>query len=395
MLLKAWIQGGLLCLAVTGCQSYGPNGHGYQGQYGYPAGAPIMQGTPYPQGSVTYPQGQSFPPGSVTYPPGASAVPPGVSQVPGTYSPTATVPDGAYPPRGTAVSPSPRTQSQSFNTGPSTPRPGKEALGRESFSKGGSPAKAAAASPPATGQKLVPNYADPSMPPSLDAADDDAFGDPASFKQDQKGKPAAKPAADPATELKMLEEDDDVSQIPTEDPFQSPVPFQPASFSGEVAPGAQPTAATDSAARPNPYAHDAQNYGWFRGVVNYDEKGESWFVVYNPEPDSADIYGGSITLAQHPKQTVLRPNDVVLVKGKVDAAQTDRFGKPKFVIDFAGRLTPKKATAAAAAAAEKSTDADDAEEKIDATDEDDEESIEFVRPESDEAAAPAELPTGP
>src|SRR5206468_3405507 len=92
--------------------------------------------------------------------------------------------------------------------------------------------------------------------------------------------------------------------------------------------------------RPNPYDYDKKTFRWIRGVADYDEEQQVWYVVYNPDPARNDRYGGSICLVDHPKLSSLRRNDVVLVEGKVDAQSPDSLGKPKFQIDHIGRCIP-------------------------------------------------------
>jgi hypothetical protein len=118
-----------------------------------------------------------------------------------------------------------------------------------------------------------------------------------------------------------------------EDDFADPMPVQTASFAESA-----PAVANDS--RPNPYAHKA-DFGWVRGVADFDAATDSWYVVYNPEPDPQDPYNGSLTLAPHSKLKSLHPNEVVLVTGKIDQEQLDRFGKPKYTITELNRLRPK------------------------------------------------------
>ena len=110
--------------------------------------------------------------------------------------------------------------------------------------------------------------------------------------------------------------------------------MQTASFAEAARP-----AANDS--RLSPYAHKA-DFSWVRGIADYDAASSSWYVVYNPEPDREDPYSGSLTLGPHAKLQTLRPNDTVLVMGKVDEQDLDRFGKPKYTISDLLRLQPKK-----------------------------------------------------
>jgi len=95
-----------------------------------------------------------------------------------------------------------------------------------------------------------------------------------------------------------------------------------------------------TAETPNPYAYDRQNYTWLRGKVDYDEKTQSWQIIYSLDPQ--DKYGGSFTLVDDPKLKVLQNDDVFLVEGKIDHDDEDARGKPRYEIDHLfGPLVPK------------------------------------------------------
>jgi hypothetical protein len=282
MLSRAYFGCGIAILAVTGCQAYNPYGFGPMGTY--PGAMPMSPapGTTYVTPPVTVPQGSTLP------------------AAPGTAL-------GSVPGQSSHMDRS-KLYGQPL---PSTP------------ANGGTP------------KGMVPDYRDPAAPIGLGQpvrtplADDDD-----DFQKDIKN-PTGKFTDDPDDAGASL----DNRQIPTTlDGFEEPVPFQPAAYTAEVA------AASDTdESRPNPYAHDAQNYSWFRGVVEFDKQAQAWYLIYNPDTDVDDRFGGSITLAPNPKLNVLQPNDVVLIKGKIDEEQQDRFGKPVYQIDVAHRLVPKKA----------------------------------------------------
>lgn len=238
---------------------------------------------------------------------------------PGGYgAPTYAPPPGGMQPGGAPV------YSPPINTGPATTTP---------------PAN----SPPSSGQlqpfsggtasqpeKLVPEYNDPNSPATLGQPQGDEFKPPVEKTPANPGQTSL----DPPAEFETGAESGGV-QTADATMFEEPQPFQPVSH--------EAPAAEQAADRPNPYAHDAQNYRWFRGIAEYDEQNKSWQVVYNPTPDEQDRFGGRITLADHPKLDVLNANDVVLVEGRVDEQQPDAAGQPKFAIEHAVRLTPKKA----------------------------------------------------
>ena len=280
---SARILFGLTVLAVAGCQSYNPNGYGYPGTYNYP---------------------------STNMPPGGTYVPKGGNTVP---------PVGEYPTRATPG-------------GKSSPTP--------QYPSGKKPAGA-------PDPKLVPDYDDPNSPTSKSPR-----GNP--DDEDDFKQPLKRNGKNGTSHLKEMEEDGEpVSAIDSpfeEHEFSPPVPFQPGSrgqvnqvsFNAEEEGEEHAESAAKSEQRPNPYAHDAKHYRWFRGVADYDQDEQAWYVVYNPEPDRNDRYGGTIALADHPQLNVLHPNDVILVEGKIDPQLQDRLGKPKFQIEHVARLTPKK-----------------------------------------------------
>jgi hypothetical protein len=303
MLSRVCFGCGLAVLAITGCQSYSPYGYGPMGTYGYPAGGAMPPGTTYVTPPMSVPQGSMAP------------------SAPGTTI-------GAMPagPRASQSEP-----SHLYGQAPGQIQP------KGSSTNGGST------------KGLVPEYDDPSAPATL--------GKPTMVPEVQDEAEFQRKDPTGAFTNERLDEQGSLpnQQIPTTEPFEQPVPFQPASFTQEVAAG-EPEASPE---RPNPYAHDAQKFSWFRGVADYDEQAQAWYVVYNPEAASSDPYGGSITLAANPKLNVLHRNDVVLVKGKMSEEKLDRFGKPVFQIDVAHRLVPKKPMSASADVAETTAEPQD------------------------------------
>jgi hypothetical protein len=127
------------------------------------------------------------------------------------------------------------------------------------------------------------------------------------------------------------------TSVASSDPFESPM--------RNVSNGATVTARTASlgqpASRPNPFAHDGRNYTWLRGIVDYDPQDQRWVIVYSANPDMADQYGGSLTLSDHPLFSRIKPGDVILVEGAVDASSLDQHGKPIYRIDELKPLRPK------------------------------------------------------
>ncbi len=92
-----------------------------------------------------------------------------------------------------------------------------------------------------------------------------------------------------------------------------------------------------------PFGYDTQKYLYLRGLVNYDDRSETWSIIYDNQPDRDDEYGGVFTLLDHPGFAALNNNDVVYVEGKVSADQNDEYGKPKYHVEKLTKLqrTPR------------------------------------------------------
>ncbi len=123
----------------------------------------------------------------------------------------------------------------------------------------------------------------------------------------------------------------------SDDPFESPVK----ATSGGTNVTARSASLGQAESRPNPFAHDARNFTWLRGIVDYDSQDQRWVIIYSADPDSADRYGGSITLSDHPLLQRIKPGDVVLVEGAVDEVSFDHHGKPIYKISKLQPLKPK------------------------------------------------------
>lgn len=121
------------------------------------------------------------------------------------------------------------------------------------------------------------------------------------------------------------------------DPFETPM--RATSSGSNVTARSASLDSTES--RPNPFAYDARNFTWLRGIVDYDSQDQRWVIIYSANPDSTDRYGGSITLSDHPLFQHIKPGDVVLVEGTVDAASFDHHGKPIYRISKLQPLKPK------------------------------------------------------
>lgn len=122
-----------------------------------------------------------------------------------------------------------------------------------------------------------------------------------------------------------------------EDPFESPL--RTTSSGSNMT--ARSASLGNAESRPNPFAYDARNFTWLRGIVDYDSQDQRWVIIYSADPDSTDRYGGSLTLSDHPLLQRTKPGDVVLVEGAVDSAAFDHHGKPIYRISKLQPLKPK------------------------------------------------------
>lgn len=121
------------------------------------------------------------------------------------------------------------------------------------------------------------------------------------------------------------------------DPFE--VPAKSVSSGATVT--AKSPGAGEGSARPNPFAHDARNFSWMRGIIDFDPQDRRWMMIYSANPSPSDRYGGSITLNDHADLDRIKPGDVVLIEGAVDADSLDQHGKPLYRIDKLQPLKPK------------------------------------------------------
>jgi len=185
------------------------------------------------------------------------------------------------------------------------------------------------------GTKPVPNYRDPNQPtaptprgtsPEKESSPfEDSSG--TSTESTRHQGVAAKSSRTPAT----------LTSSSAEQGFQLPI-RQPAGDQAERS----TSAASDSASsQPNPYDHDRKDYRWLRGVVDFDAKDKSWYIIYDTAPDRGDKYGGGFTLAGKDRFATLHDRDVVLVEGQIDFDRRDRSGKPVYRVDRLHRLAPR------------------------------------------------------
>jgi hypothetical protein len=92
---------------------------------------------------------------------------------------------------------------------------------------------------------------------------------------------------------------------------------------------------------PNPFGHDAKGYRYLRGLAAYNDRSQTWSILYDDKPSRDDKYGGVITLADHRRLTMLKEHDVVYVEGHISNTLKDDLGKPLYVIDHLNKLKPR------------------------------------------------------
>lgn len=272
---------GLLLLAGCHMQPYGP------GYYNY---------------GPTYGPSYSTPPGYMT---------PGPVYTPQNLSPTPITPGTGSP---TPISPTPNQNTPTW-------RPDS------------TPSNNLQDAPPYRPNNTNSNGV---VPDPLDL--DPGFGAP-------PGAAATVPRAVPLTDappFQPVETASGTAQPPGRFPADDPDPFEAPT---QVTPAAlKPVGiSTTASSAPAPYGHDAQQYTWLRGIVDYDSDSKTWSIIYNLTPDVGDKFGGSFIFAPHPQLQNLQPGAQVLVKGRVDPGRTDGRNKPLYEISQLVPLPPRDA----------------------------------------------------
>lgn len=91
----------------------------------------------------------------------------------------------------------------------------------------------------------------------------------------------------------------------------------------------------------SPYQYDGQSYKWLKGAVDYDDKTQTWSIIYDLTPDPSDKYGGSFTITAHPDLANFQIGDIALLEGTIDPKQLDPTGRPIYTVTkVTGPLTP-------------------------------------------------------
>ena len=260
---------------------------------------------PYPN----YPYGG----GGYVAPPGTVVPPTIVTPPAGTLGPGSTTPPGNLGP-GT---PSSGNGGQSRNW----PQVPKTADGASSYD-----------SSRGNGDKPVPDYRDPNQPTAPNPRN------PASKKEASPFEDSSGTSTDSTRHRDVAAESGHAPSAlahGSEQGFQPPI-YQPADSRPS------PSADSESASsQPNPYDHDQTSYHWLRGVVDFDAKDKSWYIIYDTAPDRSDKYGGGFTLTGGDQFSRLQDRDVVLVEGQIDFDHHDRSGKPVYRVDRLHRLVPQ------------------------------------------------------
>ncbi len=191
---------------------------------------------------------------------------------------------------------------------------------------------------PRTGAVPSPNNLDAPSPGDSrgksNPLDDAPFGSDPSEEGSRLDNNGRRPTIDGANPLG--EEDDEVLEA-----FQSPASARPTSAGN----GQQVVTAAylpTQPGQPNPYDYDRNEYRYLQGTAEYDERDRAWHVMYSPQPDEQDQFGGDIALAGHPGLKDLRNGDVIFVEGHVSADQRDSYGKPRYQIDHLQRVVPRQ-----------------------------------------------------
>lgn len=247
---------------------------------------------------------QSYFPNSAYAPYGAYATPPvGTYAPPTTYPgarPTYSAPSGGVP-QGMTLPPG-RVGALPSGTSPAATSPGNSGL--------------------------VPNPRDPGSPPASLGKPDDGADD---FKNSTSMRTPAGARID-----SIADDSEENLAALGDEAFSQPMPLRSVSANSDI------DGPTRQTARPvpSPYLHDREGHTWLRGIVQYDEFGQSWRIVYSRDTADSDAYGGSLTMTEHPNLDKLRDNEAVIVHGTVDPRRPDRFGKPTYRVRTIQAIKP-------------------------------------------------------
>jgi hypothetical protein len=322
---------GTATVMLGGCWTPAP--YGYPSNPGYYAQpAPMYQPPPgvVVSPGVTYPAPQLGPPGSPGGGTWTPSSPPQMAPVPGSPPlapsnlgplPGGPGPQTFGPPSGFRDSSPPRMQSDNLVPDPRD-------LGPASRDLGPSPRP----SPPV--DRPLPPLDRPAPPPTnqnstpFGSEDGKPFEQGTQIQIPQRGADATKSIADRS------------------EPFESPLDRGEKLDGGEkldtgvIAVAAKTSDAKTRVETPNRFDYDRVSYSYLRGVVDYNPRDKSWHIIYSPNPDRKDKYGGAFQLVEHPKLSALHDGDVVFIQGHISSRQLDAGGKPKYEVgDEVARVT--------------------------------------------------------
>lgn len=308
--------GGAASLILVGCWTPAP--YGYTTYPGYYA-PPPNQGFVAPPGGtivspgVTYPAPQFGTPGP---PPGASGswspAPPGPTPAPAPVIP---------PPSSGSLAPMPGAPTQTFNNAPSTF--GDPQLG------------SARRVPP----DVAPVPAPSDLPPR---APGPSAGPPPGEKNTPFGSEDKEPFQGSQIEVPQRANGPQSVASKEPQPFEAPLDRGGRTETGVVAVAAKTVDARTRVQEPNRFDYDRTAYSYLRGVVDFNPRDKSWHIIYSPNPERNDKFGGAFELIDSPKLRGLQDGDVVYMQGRVHPRVVDTHGKPKYEVrDEVARITFK------------------------------------------------------
>jgi hypothetical protein len=124
------------------------------------------------------------------------------------------------------------------------------------------------------------------------------------------------------------------------EPFESPLDRGDKLDTGVINVAAKTSDAKTRVESPKQFDYDRVSYSYVRGVVDYNPRDKSWHIIYSPNPDRKDKYGGAFQLVDHPKLKALHDGDVVFIQGRISPRQLDAGGNAKYeVVDEVARVT--------------------------------------------------------
>jgi hypothetical protein len=116
------------------------------------------------------------------------------------------------------------------------------------------------------------------------------------------------------------------------EPFEAPLDRSGKIDTGVVEVAAKTVDAKTRVGSPNRYDYDRTSYSYLRGVVDFNPRDKTWHIIYSPNPDRTDKFGGAFELIASPKLRLLHDGDVVFIQGRVHPKIVDTRGKPKYEV---------------------------------------------------------------